>query len=1025
MKQLLDFFVQKHLLASLVTILVFLLGLSSLQTINKDLYPRVKLNEVYITTQYPGASPEDVEQNVTRKIEKEIRSVTGIDHSTSLSMEDLSLITIRIDDALPEKKVVEVVTEIRDAVGRVYDLPANVGGRPRVERINTGLIPVIGIGLHSDSLSYDSLRSIAKWMEREFEQLPQIARVNSTGIEDKEVRIELDPKKLTRYALSADEVIQVLQARAVQNSVGATRSKEEQKSVVMYETFGSPEELGKLIIRSSFDGPAIRLKKVATIHESFEEKNAQMRMNGKNVIHFSILKKESADIIKSVDAIKAKIAELEPTLPASVTVETASDMSRYVTTSFEVVRNNGIIGFILVFIILALFLNPKVAFWVAMGIPVSLLGVIFLLPLFNVTLDVITLASMILVLGIIVDDAIVISERIYQRWESGEPPLRAAALGVSDVFWPVVTTVVSTLLAFLPMFLIPGDMGKFIFVIPLTVALALTISMIEGIIALPSHVASGLKKKKKESQKPSESGFYRKIKGIFEKMLAFFLRFRYLLLVLFVAVFLGTIAIATETMAVDMFPSRGAEEFAIHLTTPQGTSLEQTARQVEQVEELIASLPKGEVMSYTTTVGDPAMGRSSMNSATITIDLTPFSSRGRDANEIAEELRQRSKDLKGFTQIIVDVTESGPNAESPIALQVVGTNDSIRTKLAEDISQKLKETEGVFNVENNNRDKTEELVLSVNRERLPRYGLSEGEIYLQLRRFFNGEVVTQRQEGDDLIRYRVTLPERYRENPRKILSTKIINRNQRQIALSRLLTVKNRESTILFPHYNGMRSIFVEANVDKEVVTAPAVITQIEEEFSMTDYPGCRLIIEGSARRTQESTSDLIRTFIFAAIGIYILLVLLFDSLFQPLLVLIAVPFGVVGVLLVFMGHGEPFSFMGALGTIGLSGVVVNDSLVLVDHLNSMRKKEPERNIWQLIAAGTADRLRAIILTTITTVGGILPLAYGIGGADPMNAPMALSLGWGLLFATPLTLVLVPCLYGVYMDVKGVFVRKA
>lgn len=1023
MKTILDFFVKKHLLASLVTILVFLLGLSSLITINKDLYPRVKLNEIYITTIFPGASPEDVEQNVTHKIEKEIQSVTGIKKYTSLSMENLSLISVRIDDELNSKKVTETMTEIRDAISRVYDLPSGVEGRPKVERINTGLIPVIGVGIQGDSLSYDSLRTITKWIKQELEQLPQVAKVDQIGINDKEVHIELIPKKLEQYAISANEIIQILQARAVHNSIGFTRSENNQKSVVMRETFGTAKELNNLIIRTSFDGPAIRLGKIAHIKETFKEQNAIVRMNGNDVIHFSILKKENADIIKSVKAIKAKIIDIEKGLPKEIKIVTAADMSRYVKASFDVVRNNGIIGFILVFIILALFLNFRVAFWVAIGIPVSLLGVIFLLPFFNVTLDVITLASMILVLGIIVDDAIVISERIYQRWEMGEPPLQAAANGVRDVFWPVVTTVISTLLAFLPMFLIPGDMGKFIFVIPLTVSLALTISMVEGIIALPSHVATGIKKKPSQKQNV-ESKLYLRIKNIFYKILLPILRFRYFILTIFFAVFIGTIFLAFNKMKIDLFPSKGAEEFAIYLETPQGTSLKQTSQKAKEVETLISELSTSEIMSYTTTIGEPGSGSSSKNKISIHIDLTPFSKRLRNANQIAEEMRQKCKTLEGFKQIYVDVTESGPNADKPISLQIIGNNDSLRIMLAQKVTEFLGEQKGVFNVKNHDKEKIEEIVVAIRREQLPRFGLTEVEVYQHMRHAFHGEIVAKKQEGDDLIEYRVKLPKSYQCNPKKLLYTKVMNSNQRQIPLRKVVTYKYSKNTILFPHYNGIRSIFVEASIDNNKANGLEITNLISEQFDISrDYPGIGMITEGAAKKTKESTNNLMRTFVFAFIGIYILLVLLFDSLVQPLLVLIAVPFGVVGVILVFLGHGEPLSFMGALGTIGLSGVAVNDSLVLVDHLNSLIRNNPKKSLWELIAKGTSDRLRAIILTTITTVGGILPLAYGIGGADPMNAPMALSLGWGLLFATPLTLLLVPCLYGIYMDFKIKFKR--
>ena len=477
MKAIFEFFTRRHILATLFTIGVVMLGLNSLRTLKRDQFPEVDIGEVVITTTYPGASPEDVELNVTNKLEDELKNVTGIDEIRSTSMENLSLIDVIIepDTKDPDK----VKSDIREAVGRVTDFPEEVTESPLVTEITTAIFPIIEVGITGD-VEYRELREIARQFEKKLKEVPGVSRLEKYGYRAREIKVEVNPGRMEQYQVPLREIIMAVQARNIRLTGGTFESFTSEKNVVTLAQFREPLEVGDVIVRSTFEGPLIRVKDLAIIRDDFEEEDLISRMNGETAISFEVNKTESADVIRTVKAIKQLIREeasrgivggyidypqvetekrgLIGALKSRfggqsdtpeiyrygpVQITTANDISGYVQDSFQTVLANGAIGLVLVVIMLTIFLNIRTAFWVAMGIPVAMAGVFFLMPFFGTYLDSISLASLILVIGIIVDDGIIISENIMFRRHLGESPLEAAVNGVNEVFFPVLTTAVS------------------------------------------------------------------------------------------------------------------------------------------------------------------------------------------------------------------------------------------------------------------------------------------------------------------------------------------------------------------------------------------------------------------------------------------------------------------------------------------------------------------------------------------------------------------------------------------------------
>jgi multidrug efflux pump subunit AcrB len=1024
MKKFFQFFAERHLLAILITLMIFMLGLNTLRTIRRDMFPEVDFGEMFVNTRYPGASPEDVELNVTNKIEEELKEVTGIKRMTSVSMENISFIDVIIDPNAKDQEKVKM--EVRDAVDRVTDLPEEVTDAPLVTELKTTIFPVIEVGIAGD-LPYAQLREIAKALEKKLVNVPGVSSVTKLGYLAREIKVEVSPAAMRRYQVPLREVIAAVQARNIRSTGGSFESYTSEKNLVTLAQFDDPMEVKEVIVRSSFEGPLVRIKDLAVVKDGFEEPRLLSRMNGRAAISFLVNKKETADAIRTVDAVKSLLDDERERLPDGVDILTTDDFSRYVRNRFAVVRNNGLIGLTLVLIVLGVFLNFRVAFWVAMGIPVSLLGVIFLLPVFGAYLDSIALAAMIMVIGIIVDDAIIIAENIQKQRERGEPALKAAVEGITDVYGPVLTTILTTFVAFAPLFLMTGLMGKFVFVIPLVISLALFISLIEATVALPSHLILGLPGQACEPGRAGSRGWFIRLKEPFRRFIFRILKFRYLVVLLAVAALAVSIWYASNYMKFSLFPSQMADEFYIFIDLPSGSSLEATSEKIEEIEAMLMELPKEELDSFSTRIGAKEgwyqVGENE-NWAVIGANLTPFSERKRNAGQIVEELRAKTDTLSGYDEIVYYIDAGGPPVGRALTLRVVGADDALRTELADSVVAYMASMGGIKDIERNDKRGKDQVEIKIDYNKLSQLGLTVADLAQNVRIAYDGETVTRVRYGDEDVDFRVMLQEKARTGTRYLSDLLIPNQRGRLIPLGEAAWFQTGPGPSNYYHFDGDRAITITADIVKGQTTSLEATESVVSHFLLDrDWPGMRFEVGGEAEETEESMASLVRAFILALVGIYFILILLFNKLTQPLMVMSAIPFGIAGVIFAFALHGESLGFVAIMGVIGLGGVVVNDSLVLVNHINKLQAGRPDENIKEVVARGSADRLRAVVLTTLTTVGGVLPLAYGLGGNDAYMAPMCLALAYGLMFATPITLILVPSLYVIRHDIGSILLR--
>jgi multidrug efflux pump subunit AcrB len=1018
MKQFFRFFASNHLFSVLFSLMLILLGINAINNTPKDMFPKVDFGIVIIYTVYPNASPLDVELNITNKIEDKIDSIPGIKEFNSASVEGVSRIKITLDPDYPDED--EIVQKIRDEVANITDFPNDVNENPVIIKIDSSQFPFLEIGFSSEALAYDELREAARKFELKLKDIDGVSKLQKYGFLNREIKIFVDPKKINYYDLPITAVSEAILVNNIRRSIGTLKSNTAEKTIVSLAELKTLKSIEDIILRSTFEGRLIQIKDVATVSDEFEKPTQIGRMNGKSSILFTVFKSQNSDMIELSKAVKKLIKQENDTLN-SVDIDYSRDMSKYLINRYSVVKNNGLIGLIFLLTVLGIFLNLRIGIWVGISIPVIVFGVFWLLTFFIPSIDIITLAAFIIVMGIIVDDGIIVSENILRRRELGDSPIDAAVNGISEVFNPVLTTILTTLVVFFPMFLMPGIIGKFIFVIPLVISLALLLSLFEVTIALPAHLVPSIAKIKPNK---SSRSWFDSIKKKFKSFTKNILRFRYFIVIGFILLFLLSIYYTLNYKNFVLFPSNQAELIIAELEMPVGTSIEEVAKVVSHAEKQVLELPKSEFDAFSTRIG--SKGRDDDNTtessrfAKLQIFLTPYRHRTRDANEIAAELTKNTSLSTG--KISYNVVGGGPPVGRPIEIRVSHFNNKKRATLADSIIKNLETVNGISDISRDDIKEKPRLQLIFNVEKLNRLGFTISQITQTVAIAFNGTNVTNVRLNNEDVSIRVIFNEESHYDIATLKNMPISNNQGRLIPLKNIVDFKEIPGVPNFYHVDGNRTTSIYANVDKTKTTPLSIYNTFSAQYKNSeDLNGGMISFGGESEETNKSFQDLFRTFLIALLGMYFILIILFKSLSQPLLVISCIPLGIIGVIFSFGIHNQDLGFFAMLGTIGLTGVLVNDSLVLVYRINKLKTLHPLMSMKEIVSTGTAERLRPILLTSLTTIAGVLPLAYGLGGSDPFISPMGLALGYGLMFSTPLILIYIPCMYMIHDDILNLF----
>jgi multidrug efflux pump subunit AcrB len=1007
------FFVRNSVFVNLLMLVILIAGVMAYFSITRETFPEFSLDSISLRTAYPGASPQEVEKLITIKIEDEIVDVDGVDNLYSESQEGLSSIIVELSEYAD---VDRVLSDLSSAIDRIEELPTDAED-PLISEIKNAF-PVITVSLSGD-LPELTMKQIAEEVKDNLRDIPDVASVYLSGARDREIWVEVDPRRLEQYKLSLQNIERALEAQNL-NLPGGTIKTD--RGEFLLRTVGEILEaraLEGVILRSDPEGNVLTLAQVARVRDHFEEPVTLGRFNGRPAINLAVSKDKRGDAIGISKAVRQFVGDYENRLPPGVSLDVFNDFSVFVKNRLETLRRNGLVGFAFVLIILCIFFNFRVAGMTALGIPVSFAGALLLMQGFGISLNMISMFSLILVLGIIVDDAIVVSENTYRYMEQGVPPSEAAVKGTRQVLAPVVATVVTTIAAFLPMLLVTGTMGKFMGVIPKVVTFALIASLLEALVILPSHLAEWSPKKSLKVGSARSERWLEAIRKRYTRFLELSLRWKHVSLMASLGITSLFIAFALTRIPFTLFHEFESTQFFVNVETPVTSKIEDTRDVIAQIEDTVMkTLPSEELKSVASNVGliflDVNRVVRGSNGGQLMVELTEADRRDRSSKEIISELRERTEGVPGATKIQYYEPQAGPGGAA-IEIRVVGDEFPVLKEIADRLRGYL----ATFAATKDIRDdflpgKTELQIVA--RPEAKSLGLDVASIARQVRSSFYGAESSKILRSDEDIPIVVKYAEGFRDRPSRIEDLVLTTPSGEKVYFSEVAELKQEAGNTKIIRSDQKRSITVLADVEKKQGNTLEITNRVQNAFdNLQDvYPGYKLEFKGERQEFERSMQDLLKSFVIAVLLIYLILGALFKSYIQPLVVMLAIPFAANGVILGHAVMGLSLGMLSMMGMVALAGVVVNDSLILVSFVNQLRREgEP---MHQAIVRGGRLRLRPILLTTVTTVAGLVPLGFFASGQAKFLAPMAISIIFGLSVATVLTLIIIPCSYAIVDD---------
>jgi len=1031
--KLAEFSVKQSLFINLLSVFVIIAGVAAAIGMSREAFPNISFDMIMVTTSYPGASAEEVEKLVTIPLEKELKEVDDIEEMRSSSIEGLSTIVLKLEAGVKNKD--DVVNNIQRAVDRVKNLPKDIYDDPLVADRESKDVPMIGIAL-SGELDEKVIQDIAEDLEDEILDVDGVATIRRYGWRDREMWVEADPDRLSEYHMSIEEIMGSLDRRNVSIPGGSILQGPDEFNIRTTGEFYTKEEIENVIIRANDAGNWIRVKDVAVVKDTFHDEDLINKAFGTRCVYLLVIKKASADAIDVVHRTRDVVSDFMKNQPPELKLAYVDDLSFYIKRRLSTLGRNGIVGFILVIASLLTFLNRRVALVTALGIPIAFLATFVAMSFLGYSINLITMFGLIVVLGMLVDDGIIIAENCYRYMEGGMLPRKAAVTGTQEVIKPVTATILTTMATYTPLMMMTGLLGQFIKYIPIVIIIALAASMFEAFIILPSHIADFVKLKKDKTGKvfsKKDTVWFQKLLGFYTRVLTDAIKRRYKVCTGVFLTFLVCLILAVKVIPFELFSSRGVEIFFVRAEAKIGIPLDETSRRISRVEDEILKLPKNELDAFITQVGmiaedpDSPHVRRGSHLVQIIVYLTPERERRRSAGEIIDDLRTKTKGVRGFERLYYEKVKPGPPVGKPVAIKVRGEHYNVMEEIADRFKTYLNTIRGVSDVSDDHEMGKEEIMVVVNEDAATKAYLTVGEVAASVRNAFEGGIATsiKREKAAEEIDVLVRFPEDKRNNFKAFDKILIPNKFGNLIPLKKVASLDKRRGIFAVSHLDGKRVINISADVDAEIIKSVEANRMVMNKFKTIEqeYPGYTVKYGGEQKETAKSMRSLLKAFILAFILVFMILSTNFKSLIQPLVVMVAIPFGIIGVVFMFLLHREPFSFLAIIGIVGLSGVVVNDSIVLVDFINRLREKGIDRRN-SIIEAGQL-RLRPVILTTVTTVLGLMPVAYGIGGGDPMLIPMALAMCWGLAFATALTLIVIPCIYAIIDDITLKIVHRS
>jgi multidrug efflux pump subunit AcrB len=998
-------------------------GLLVWNIIKREVFPETQEDLVEISVAYPGASPEEVEQGIVLAIEEAVRGLDGVKEVSSTAIDGQGTVTI---EATSTEGLARLAQDAQGEVDRIRTFPLEAE-EPEITVVSRR-IEVARLQLHGD-VDEIVLRECAEEFRAALLQHPGITQVDLNGAKPMEISIEVPQENLRRYNLTLQDIAERLNAAAVELPGGSVKPQSGEVLVRVKERRDYGRQFAQLPMISNVAGAQVLLKDIATITDGFEEVDTYSWFDGSPSIGVEVYRVGDQTPVNVSAAMHEVIEDFTPRLPENVQISEESNMADVYQQRLDLLLRNGFVGICLVFIVLTLFLELRLAFWVMMGIPVSFLGGVFFLPMFDVSINMMSLFGFLVALGIVVDDAIVVGENIYYHHQQGKDLTDASIDGAREMAVPVTFSVLTNVVTFLPIIFIPGTMGKLFWMMPVVVICAFMVSLFESLFVLPAHLAHARKRPPRglnrifhQMQQWFARTFTQGVHVIYRPLLTQVLHHRYLTMACAFAIFVLAVAWPVSgRMGLSMMAAIESDSAVAQLELPFGSAVERTTEVARHVEagarRVVEECGRPELVEGISVL----VGSGGSHSASIRVSLAD--AEVRDTIMSTEEFVRRWREAVGPVYGIDTLTYSsdfgGPGGGADVTVELRHRDIAVLEKASEDLAARLAKYPMVKDINDGFQPGKDQIDFKMTPEGKS-MGLTARSVANQVRSAFYGAEAVRQQRGRNELKVMVRRPKNERISEYDIESLMLRTPSGLEVPLRDVVETVRGDSYTSIDRRQGSRVVQVEADVEprrrnEEVISA---LEETELPELLSAYPGLTTSFEGHQAEIRDSMGSLKAGFIIALLAIYGLLALPFRSYVQPLIIMVSIPFGIVGAILGHLIMGYDLSLDSLFGVVALSGVVVNDALVLVDATNR-RCRAGVDTFTALLNAGE-QRFRPVMLTTLTTFCGVAPLIFERSIQAQIMIPMAISLGFGIVFATIITLVIVPCLYYALEDIKNV-----
>ncbi len=1042
MKGAIQWMVKNHVAANLLMLLLVLGGIIKGVGLKQEVFPEISMDRVKVSVSYPGAGPEEVEEGILLKIEDSLTGVDGIEEITSTANEGMGTV---IAEVRTGEDVNLVLQDIKSEVDRIDTFPEDAEKAVVSKILNVQEVAsVVVYGKASER----SLREQAETIREELLAHPKITQVELSGVRPYEISVEISEHNLRRYNLTLEKVAGILRSASLDLPGGNIKTSGGEILLRTKEKRYEAAEYAQIVVLAQTDGTQVRLGDIALVRDTFEETDVQATFDGQPAAMVKVYRVGDQKPTEISDVINRYVVKKNETYPDSLNVAVWNDQSEILSSRINLLLKNAYLGLILVIGILGLFLEIRLALWVMLGIPISFLGAMLVLPALGVSINMISLFAFILVLGILVDDAIVVGENIFEHRQQGKSYRQAAIDGALEVSVPVTFSIMTTVAAFMPLAFISGMMGKFIVVIPMVVITLLLMSLVESLLILPAHLASGGRKDEKGALRMLQRArrwitlhLQNFTNGPYTRFLKLCLRNRYTTAAVSLALLLVVVGmLGGGILKFAFMPKVDGDVITAALSMPPGTPVDRTQKVVdrliatamESTHEIDSQRPdQPSVFRHIFALsGSQATGggpggvqvSTASNLASVSLFLTESETRNLPASDIERLWRAKVGEIPGVDTLTFsnDLIQMGAN----IDIQMAHADFSVLEEVSEKIKAELAVYPGVADIEDTyNRGKKElRLQLSAEARTL---GITETDLARQVRGAFYGAEALRLQIGRNEVKVMVRYPEADRKNLWDLNAMRIRTPDGGEIPLAQAAIIEEGQGYSEIHRTDRKRVINVSASVDSAIANSIDILAELKTDLFpqlQQDHPGLIFDMAGEQKEQQESMASMAEGFMLALLVIYALMAIPFKSYTQPLLIMAAIPFGFVGAVFGHLLMGYQLSILSIFGLVALSGVVVNDSLLLIDAINRLRKMGQTR--LQAVVGAGQRRLRPILLTSLTTFFGLMPMILETSVQAKFLIPMAISLGFGILFATAIILLLVPTLYMILEDLHGLVERR-